>query len=150
MRRIGKWVAILTVLLLLITGCSAMLDTGGEEESLFVSQSSSSISQSKSQSLKSQSASVSSEASSQKQSSSSRSASSSRVSASSSVVSSVAPTPSVAPSVAPTTPSETMVWVTSSGKKYHSTSSCSNMKSPTQMTKSAAINSGRGACSKCW
>ena len=46
--------------------------------------------------------------------------------------------------------SSTMVWVTSSGKKYHSSSSCSNMKSPYQISKQDAINSGRSACSKCY
>lgn len=40
------------------------------------------------------------------------------------------------------------VWITSSGTKYHSTSTCSNMKSPSQV----GIDNvgGRDACSKCW
>ena len=52
----------------------------------------------------------------------------------------------------PTTPttSEQLVWIPKSGSKYHSKSTCSNMKSPTQVTQSVAINRGYSACSKCW
>ena len=44
---------------------------------------------------------------------------------------------------------ETMVWIPKSGSKYHSISSCSNMKNPSQVTKSTAISKGYSACSKC-
>ena len=42
------------------------------------------------------------------------------------------------------------VYYTSSGKKYHSSSSCSGMKSPISATVSQAQASGRDACSKCY
>ena len=42
-----------------------------------------------------------------------------------------------------------MVWVTSSGKKYHSRPGCSNMKSPTQISIDEAKSRGYTACSKC-
>ena len=61
--------------------------------------------------------------------------------------------PTNPPTIAPTekTENETeMVWITKSGKKYHSHSGCSNMKAPYQVTKENAINSGRGPCSKCY
>ena len=49
----------------------------------------------------------------------------------------------------PVEPTEKMVWIPKSGTKYHSSSSCSNMKNPTQVTKSEAIAKGYGPCSKC-
>lgn len=45
---------------------------------------------------------------------------------------------------------ENMVWVSQTGKKYHSKSSCSNMKNPSHMTESEAIGLGRTPCSKCY
>ena len=56
-----------------------------------------------------------------------------------------------------TKPSETskeetkteMVWVSKTGSKYHSKSSCSNMKNPSQITKETAIARGLKPCSKC-
>lgn len=48
------------------------------------------------------------------------------------------------------TPSEQMVWIPKTGSKYHSKSTCSNMKNPTQVTRSVAIGRGYAACSKCW
>ena len=42
------------------------------------------------------------------------------------------------------------VWVSGSGKKYHSSSSCSNMKSPKQITLTEAKAQGKTACSKCY
>ena len=42
-----------------------------------------------------------------------------------------------------------MVWKSKSGSKYHSYSSCSNMKSATQITKEEAIALGLDACKKC-
>ena len=55
-----------------------------------------------------------------------------------------------------TTPSkptntDALVWVpTNGGKKYHSKSSCSNMKNPRQVTKQTAINEGFGPCGRCY
>ena len=61
------------------------------------------------------------------------------------------PTQPAAPETQPLpTPSEQLVWIPKSGSKYHSKSTCSNMKSPTQVTQSVAINRGYSACSKCW
>ncbi|MGO5116013.1 zinc ribbon domain-containing protein [Candidatus Avoscillospira sp. LCP25S3_F1] len=45
--------------------------------------------------------------------------------------------------------SETMVWIPQSGSKYHSTSTCSNMKNPSQVTISEAKSRGYEPCSKC-
>lgn len=44
----------------------------------------------------------------------------------------------------------TMVWIPNSGSKYHSRSSCSNMKNPRQVTKQEAENQGYDPCKKCW
>lgn len=41
------------------------------------------------------------------------------------------------------------VWVPRTGKKYHYSKSCSNMRSPSRITKSEAIKRGYTACSKC-
>ena len=49
------------------------------------------------------------------------------------------------------TPSTTVyVWISGSGTKYHSNSSCSNMKNPSQVTKEVAESQGRTPCSKCY
>ena len=48
-----------------------------------------------------------------------------------------------------TSVSEIMVWIPKSGKKYHSTPSCSNMKNPSEVTLSKAIESKYEPCSKC-
>ena len=48
------------------------------------------------------------------------------------------------------TPKPQMVWVVSTGKKYHSKSTCSNMKSPMQITKTDAIKQGYTPCKKCY
>lgn len=48
------------------------------------------------------------------------------------------------------TQTETLVWIPQSGAKYHSKSSCSNMRSPTQVTKSQAEARGYTPCKKCW
>ena len=50
---------------------------------------------------------------------------------------------------APTTTVQ-MVWIPASGSKYHSRSSCSNMKIPSQVTKSRAIELGYSPCSRCY
>ena len=42
-----------------------------------------------------------------------------------------------------------MVWVASTGKKYHSHSGCSNMDSPRQITLEEAEKQGYTACKKC-
>ena len=47
-------------------------------------------------------------------------------------------------------PQEQMVWISQSGSKYHSNSSCSNMKNPTQITISEAQNRGLEPCKKCY
>ena len=55
------------------------------------------------------------------------------------------------PSEPTSTPEDSvLVWVTASGKKYHSVSSCSNMNNPQQITLGSAQASGRGPCSKCY
>ena len=43
-----------------------------------------------------------------------------------------------------------MVWISKTGKKYHSKASCSNMKNPSQVDISVAKNSGLDPCSKCY
>lgn len=44
----------------------------------------------------------------------------------------------------------TMVWIPQTGSKYHSSSSCSNMKNPTQVTLERAIQLGYTPCKKCY
>ncbi len=46
--------------------------------------------------------------------------------------------------------SSTMVWIPKSGKKYHRSSSCSNMKNPSQVTLEKAQSIGYTPCSKCY
>lgn len=43
-----------------------------------------------------------------------------------------------------------MVWIPKTGKKYHSSASCSGMKDPSQVTITQAKNMGYTACKKCW
>lgn len=43
-----------------------------------------------------------------------------------------------------------LVWVPNSGSKYHVRSSCSNMKNPSQVTKSEAEQRGYEPCKKCY
>lgn len=43
-----------------------------------------------------------------------------------------------------------MVWIPNSGTKYHSSSSCSGMKNPQQVTKNEAVNLGYEPCKKCY
>lgn len=46
---------------------------------------------------------------------------------------------------------EEMVWIpTHGGKKYHSKSTCSNMKDPEKVTLSKAKEKGFTACKKCY
>lgn len=42
------------------------------------------------------------------------------------------------------------VYIPRTGSKYHSTSTCSNMKNPSKVLKSRAIDMGYGQCKKCW
>ena len=44
---------------------------------------------------------------------------------------------------------EKMVWVSSSGSKYHNNAGCSNMKNPSQITLSKAKQLGYEPCSRC-
>ena len=63
------------------------------------------------------------------------------------------PEPEPAPEPKPTqtpTQSEIMVWIPNSGSKYHSYSGCSNMRNPSQVTKSQAEARGYTPCKKCW
>lgn len=46
---------------------------------------------------------------------------------------------------------DNLVWIpTNGGKKYHSRSGCSNMKSPNQVTKETAEANGFTPCKKCY
>lgn len=45
---------------------------------------------------------------------------------------------------------QTMVWISSSGKKYHRSSGCSNMKNPWQVSLEQAKSMGKEACKKCY
>ena len=44
---------------------------------------------------------------------------------------------------------EPLVWIPKSGSKYHSKSTCSNMKNPVQVTLSEAKEGGYEPCKKC-
>lgn len=43
-----------------------------------------------------------------------------------------------------------LVWIPKTDKKYHNNSGCSNMKNPSQVTKSVAESSGYTPCKKCY
>lgn len=43
-----------------------------------------------------------------------------------------------------------MVWIPNTGEKYHSSSTCSNMKNPTQVSVATAVQRGFEPCSKCY
>ena len=45
---------------------------------------------------------------------------------------------------------EEMVWIPRTGAKYHSSSSCSNIKNPSQVTLDEAIRRGYEPCKKCY
>ena len=51
---------------------------------------------------------------------------------------------------AQTTPQSQTVWVSKTGKKYHSNPNCSNMKNPIKMTLDEAKASGRTPCKNCY
>lgn len=44
----------------------------------------------------------------------------------------------------------TKVWIPRTGSKYHKSSSCSNMRSPSKVSLSKAKSLGYKKCSKCW
>lgn len=53
-------------------------------------------------------------------------------------------------STSPSTSSSIMVWIpTNGGKKYHDTSTCSNMKNPKRVTLSEAKRLGFDSCGRC-
>ena len=58
--------------------------------------------------------------------------------------------PTDPPTPSTTTPVADMVWIPKTGSKYHRSSSCSNMKNPSQVTKSQAISRGYEPCKKCY
>lgn len=60
--------------------------------------------------------------------------------------------PSVEPDqpVAQQAPQGDLVWISGSGKKYHSNPNCSNMKNPWQVTIGEAQAQGRTPCKKCY
>ncbi len=63
------------------------------------------------------------------------------------------PEPTPEPEYTPTPPTNTqsqMVWIPNSGSKYHSKSSCSNMKNPSHVTIDQAVSMGYGPCKKCY
>lgn len=60
------------------------------------------------------------------------------------------PTNTPIPTSTPEQESEEMVWVSGSGSKYHSNSSCSNMSAPTEITISDAESRGYEPCKKCY
>lgn len=70
--------------------------------------------------------------------------------------SAAAPAPvETAPAPVVTTPAqpqqqEVMVWISATGSKYHSRSSCSNMKNPSQVTLEQAQALGLTPCKKCY
>ena len=51
---------------------------------------------------------------------------------------------------ATTKPTEQMVWIPSSGSKYHKTSTCSNMSNPKEVTLSYAEVNGFTPCKRCY
>lgn len=44
----------------------------------------------------------------------------------------------------------TSVWIPRTGKKYHKSSKCSNMRSPSKVSLSTAKSRGYTKCKKCW
>lgn len=44
---------------------------------------------------------------------------------------------------------ENTVWISSTGKRYHRLSTCSNMKNPRTVTRDEAISRGLTPCKKC-
>lgn len=44
---------------------------------------------------------------------------------------------------------DALVWVSKTGKKYHSDSGCSGMKSPVQVSREEALRRGLAPCKRC-
>ena len=42
------------------------------------------------------------------------------------------------------------VWIPKTGTKYHSLSTCSNMRNPSKVTEQEAVRRGFSPCKKCW
>lgn len=61
----------------------------------------------------------------------------------------VLPPQSYTEEVSEAEPQAVMVWISSNGTKYHSKSSCSNMKNPSQITLDEAIAQGYTPCKRC-
>lgn len=61
-----------------------------------------------------------------------------------------APSTTVSQETVSSAPVGDTVWISGSGKKYHSKASCSGMKNPTEVSLSDAQAAGRTACSKCY
>lgn len=61
------------------------------------------------------------------------------------------PKPTLAPTFVPMAEikEETVVWVSKSGKRYHTFPECSGMRTPIETTLSEAISSGRAPCKDC-
>lgn len=55
----------------------------------------------------------------------------------------------VVPAASVSTFDESLVWIPKSGSKYHSKSTCSNMKNPVQVTLSEAKDGGYEPCKQC-
>lgn len=53
-------------------------------------------------------------------------------------------------SIDSTETTDSMVWVSKTGKKYHSSPNCSNMKNPSQISLATAQARGLTPCSKCY
>lgn len=60
------------------------------------------------------------------------------------------PSTTVSQETSSSAPSGDTVWISESGKKYHSKASCSGMKNPSEVSLSDAQAAGRTACSKCY
>ena len=60
------------------------------------------------------------------------------------------PTATSTPVPTATPKKEAMVWIPKTGSKYHSKSSCSNMKNPSQATQSEGKSRGYPPCKKCY
>ena len=58
--------------------------------------------------------------------------------------------PAVSSQAASQTPSGSTVWITASGKKYHSNPNCSKMRSPREIDLMEAISGGYEPCGKCY
>ena len=61
-----------------------------------------------------------------------------------------APETETQPETEPQTEYVEQVWIPNSGSKYHRDSSCSNMKSPTQVSISEAERMGYTPCKRCY